>query len=301
MPKPAVPDFLKHLPAALRDGQGLQNDEDVYLMGATPEGDFALYKLDRKQGRFAAVEVDSYVPDASKEGAGILKLVGGDTLHMETGKTPLIHGKPTQPFSLEAPAPEPAQPVIAEPVATEPEYHRFPEMKRDSKTPPGEAAKMQEMLRDLGFGKQLGTFGPKKDGVDDIYGSFTASSVRAFQIANDILPTGDLDRRTADLLAKKHYEQQNPQVAQNLDGPAIVAPVQPAAGPAQVFNGLSANPSDITHVLYQQMADAVGMDIRSPGVNMAALKLPPAIDMPDTATPDAQRPRPHSPGMGGAY
>lgn len=303
MPQPSHQELLKLVPAELRDGQGLRSSDETYLMGATPEGDFALFRLDPKLGRFVPAVVEGFTPDTADPTKGILKLGNGDALHMAAHATPLINGKPTTTFELQQPEPAPAPEEVRTSVDDGLKPHRFPHLKQGAKNPPGETKLMQEMLRDLGFGKQLGKFGPEQDGVDDKFGGFTASAVRAFQIANDMLPTGELDAKTGAKLAEKHLEQQRAQmalVAASLDPQPRTPPAGiGGSGPTQLFNDMG-SPRDTTHILYQQLADSAGVTLRSSGgIDLSSLSLPEPGEGVATSSPQMQRPRPGSPGMGG--
>jgi peptidoglycan hydrolase-like protein with peptidoglycan-binding domain len=64
--------------------------------------------------------------------------------------------------------------------------------------------KMQKMLKDVGYGQLLGKHGPNKDGLDDKFGPDTQNTVRAFQQANGLTPTGVMDENTANKLMDAH-------------------------------------------------------------------------------------------------
>lgn len=57
-------------------------------------------------------------------------------------------------------------------------------------------SKIQQLLKQKGYGKLLGTSGPNKDGVDGVYGNNTVRAVKKFQIDNKITPTGFVGKIT---------------------------------------------------------------------------------------------------------
>lgn len=59
-----------------------------------------------------------------------------------------------------------------------------------------ETTKIQQLLKQKGYGKLLGTSGPNKDGIDGVYGNKTVEAVKKFQSDNKISPTGFVGKIT---------------------------------------------------------------------------------------------------------
>jgi peptidoglycan hydrolase-like protein with peptidoglycan-binding domain len=91
---------------------------------------------------------------------------------------------------------------------------------------PEEIKSAQQRLVKLGY--NLGTTGPKKDGVDGYIGRITRSAIKDFQVKNRIKPTGVLDQTTQNSLFLKSriIGQFTPNIIAK-DNTTLVKPIRP--------------------------------------------------------------------------
>lgn len=258
-----------------------ENGETYVVIPPAQAGEQPSIMKPDEQGGLTPLQHSGLVYEPNGNGSGIF-LSDGSSIAFDQNFSPYVNGRPAvmtttisanaswydgdmrrifdTKYAAELPKPAGEEPLIlpgllridepsAEPVAEpagSPQRLTVPlngELHQGKDNPPGETAKLQEMLKELGYGKLLGKFGPAKDGVDDDYGPSTASAVRAFQQVNGLAPTGQLDKETARLMS-----EQREQLAQTLAGAQVAEiSVKPSdlAGPSGLFNSIGIKPADI--------------------------------------------------------